>query len=37
MVTPAIILNLRLIDHVRKIADDNPEEIAKVIKTMMAE
>jgi flagellar M-ring protein FliF len=27
----------KLIDHVRKIAEDNPEEIAKAIKTMMAE
>ena len=27
----------KLIDHIRQIAEDNPEEIAKAIKTMMVE
>lgn len=36
-IMPRVSKEPKLIDHVRKIADDNPEEIAKVIKTMMAE
>ena len=36
-IIPKVSKEPKLIDHVRKIADDNPEEMAKVIKTMMAE
>jgi len=36
-IIPKISKEPKLIDHVRKIADDNPAEIAKAIKTMLAE
>jgi len=36
-IIPKVSQEPKLIDHIRKIADDNPSEMAKVIKTMMAE
>lgn len=36
-IIPKVSQEPKLIDHIRKIADDNPGEMAKVIKTMMAE
>jgi flagellar M-ring protein FliF len=36
-IIPKVAQEPKLIDHIRKLADDNPQEIAKVIKTMMAE
>ena len=36
-IIPKVAQEPKLIDHIRKIADDNPKEIAKVIKTLMAE
>ena len=36
-IIPKVSREPRLIDHMRKIADDTPEEIAKAIKTIMAE
>jgi len=36
-IIPKVSKEPRLIDHVRQIAEDNPEEIAKAIKTMMVE
>lgn len=36
-IIPKVAQEPKLIDHIRKLADDNPQEIAKVIKTMMAD
>jgi len=36
-IIPKVSREPKLIDHMRKIADDTPEEIAKAIKTMMVE
>jgi len=36
-IIPKITKEPRLADHVRKIADDTPKELAKVIKTLMVE
>jgi flagellar biosynthesis/type III secretory pathway M-ring protein FliF/YscJ len=36
-IIPRVTKEPKLIDHVRQIADDNPEEIAKAIKTMMVD
>jgi flagellar M-ring protein FliF len=36
-IIPKVSQEPKLIDHIRKLADDNPQEIAKVIKTMMAD
>ena len=36
-IIPKVSHEPKLIDHVRKLADDNPQEIAKAIKTMMAD
>ena len=36
-IIPKVSKEPKLIDHVRKLADNNPTEIAKVIKTMLAE
>ena len=36
-IIPKVSKEPKLIDHLRQLADDNPEEIAKAIKTMMVE
>lgn len=36
-IIPRVSKEPKLIDHLRQLADDNPEEIAKAIKTMMVE
>ena len=36
-IIPKVSKEPKLIDHLRQIADDNPEEIVKAIKTMMAD
>lgn len=36
-IIPKISKEPKLIDHIRKVADDDPAEIAKAIKTMLAE